>query len=136
MLCGFDASHEALAATRRNAAAAGVAALLTLEQRQLWQMQRPVLPEQKARGLLICNPPYGERLGEKGTTRELYRALGRIASEQLPGWQACVLGADVQHVDALGLRHRATERLHNGAITVYARFGDVVAALPQGVTRF
>jgi 23S rRNA (guanine2445-N2)-methyltransferase / 23S rRNA (guanine2069-N7)-methyltransferase len=134
LLYGFDASHEALAATRRNAEAAGVAQWVTLERRELWQMQRP--PVQAGTGLLICNPPYGERLGEKGTTRELYRALGRIAAAQVPGWQACVLAADIQHADALGFAHRKTERLHNGALTVYARHADIPAAPPRPVVRF
>lgn len=135
-LCGFDASREALVATQRNAVAAGIAALLTLEQRQLWQMQRPAGLERSAQGLLICNPPYGERLGEKGTTRELYRALGRFAAERVPGWQACILAADIQHVDALGFTHRKTERLHNGALTIYARHGDIPVAGSRSVVRF
>lgn len=131
---GYDADREALAATLKNAQRAGVADLLELEERELHGLRRP--PGVEGRGLLITNPPYGERLGEKNTTRELYRALGRIGVQQFPGWQACVLGADVQHVDALGFAHRATERLHNGALTVYARHADVPAAPAGGVVRF
>lgn len=133
-LLGYDADREALAATLKNAQRAGVADLLELGQRELHGLRRP--PGVEGRGLLITNPPYGERLGEKNTTRELYRALGRIGVQQFPGWQACVLGADVQHVDALGFAHRATERLHNGALTVYARHADVPAAPAGGVVRF
>lgn len=131
---GYDADREALTATLKNARAAGVSELIALEQHELHDMEAP--RGLNGPGLLVCNPPYGERLGEKAATRELYRALGRIAAQQLPGWQACVLGADVQHVDALGFRHRATERLHNGAITIYARFGDVPAAASSEVHRF
>lgn len=134
LLLGSDADREALGATLKNAHRAGVAAHLSLEQRELHALAAP--PAVQGKGLLICNPPYGERLGEKNTARELYRALGRIASERLGGWQACVLGADIQHVDALGFTHRGTERLHNGALTIYARHGDVPAARPGGVVRF
>lgn len=133
-LQGFDASDEALEATRKNAQRAGVAGLIALEQRELHDFVRPAGVSGK--GLLMTNPPYGERLGEKSTARELYRALGRIAAQQLGGWQACVLGADVQHVDALGFTHRATERLHNGALTVYARHADIPVAPPAAVFRF
>lgn len=133
-ILGRDADPEALEATRRNAQRAGIADLLELDEGELRDLPRPQGLE--GGGLLICNPPYGERLGEKNTSRELYRALGRIAAQQLPGWQACVLGVDVQHVDALGFAHRATERMHNGALTIYARHGDVTAAPPAGVTRF
>lgn len=133
-LFGFDADRDALDATLRNAHRAGVAGLIELEQRELRSLVRPRDVTEK--GLLITNPPYGERLGEKSTAREFYRALGRIASQQLAGWQACVLGADIQHVDALGVIHRATERLHNGALVVYARHGDIPAAAPTEVARF
>lgn len=133
---GYDADPDAVAATRENAVAAGVAELMTLEVSELYQLRRPAALEKSDKGLLICNPPYGERLGEKATTRDLYRALGRISAQQLPGWQACVLASDIQHVDALGFAHRATERLHNGALIVYARHGDIPAATVQGITRF
>lgn len=135
-IVGYDADADALAATERNARAAGVAALVTLEQRELHGLQRPRDVDGAVKGLMICNPPYGERLGEKSAARELYRALGRFSAQALPGWQACVLGADVQHVDALGFAHRATERLHNGALVVYARHGDIPAIAAQPVVRF
>ncbi|MGH8493580.1 MAG: bifunctional 23S rRNA (guanine(2069)-N(7))-methyltransferase RlmK/23S rRNA (guanine(2445)-N(2))-methyltransferase RlmL [Moraxellaceae bacterium] len=129
---GFDADAEAVEATQRNLQAAGVAALVTVEQCELADLVRPALPngalEAKASGLLITNPPYGERLGEKSVIRELYRALGRLSSQQLAGWQACVLASDIQHVDALGFSHRSTLRLHNGAIIVYARHADIPAS--------
>lgn len=133
-IMGYDAEYEALTATRKNAQRAGVTALLELGQRELHALRRPAGVEGK--GLLITNPPYGERLGEKNTTRELYRALGRLSAQHLSGWQACVLGADVQHVDALGFAHRATERLHNGALTIYARHGDIPAGSSAEVVRF
>jgi 23S rRNA (guanine2445-N2)-methyltransferase / 23S rRNA (guanine2069-N7)-methyltransferase len=133
-IVGYDADADALEATRKNAQRAGVAALIGLEQRELHALVRPQGTEGK--GLLVSNPPYGERLGEKSATRELYRALGRISAQKLGGWQACVLGADVQHVDALGFAHRATERLHNGALTIYARHGDIPASPLPGVVRF
>lgn len=135
-IVGYDADDEALLATERNARAAGVTSHISLEQRELHALRRPQNLEAGRKGLLICNPPYGERLGEKTATRELYRALGRLASQAVPGWQACVLGTDVQHVDALGFAHRATARLHNGALVVYARHGDIPAAQLQGVVRF
>ncbi len=136
LIFGYDADEKALAATERNAQAAGISGLLSLEVRELHEMVRPANIGKDSVGLMICNPPYGERLGEKASVRELYRALGRITSFELGGWQACVLASDVQHVDALGFSHRSTERLHNGALTVYARHGDIPAASGQGVIRF
>lgn len=133
---GFDASPDAVDATRRNIRAAGVAHLIHLEIGALNELEQIEQSFPKEKGLLICNPPYGERLGEKAAARDVYRALGRIASQQLGGWQACILAADIQHVDALGFTHRATERLHNGAMTIYARHADIPAIFPKPVHVF
>lgn len=131
---GFDASEDAVYAAQRNVQTAGLGDLITIEKKALYQLRKPATASDK--GLLVCNPPYGERLGDKDTMRDLYRALGRVSGEQFPGWQACILASDIQHADALGFAHRATERLHNGALIVYARHGDIPAASARGVTRF
>lgn len=133
---GFDASEDALLAAQRNVDVAGVGKLITLQRKALYELRKPVTDAPLGNGLLVCNPPYGERLGEKETMRDLYRALGRVSSEQFSGWQACVLASDIQHADALGFSHRATERLHNGALIVYARHGDIPAASSREVARF
>ncbi|HCT41633.1 MAG TPA: bifunctional 23S rRNA (guanine(2069)-N(7))-methyltransferase RlmK/23S rRNA (guanine(2445)-N(2))-methyltransferase RlmL [Moraxellaceae bacterium] len=133
---GFDASEEALLSAQRNVDVAGVGKLITLQRKALYELRKPITDSPLGNGLLVCNPPYGERLGEKETMRDLYRALGRVSSEQFSGWQACVLASDIQHADALGFSHRATERLHNGALIVYARHGDIPAASSREVTRF
>lgn len=127
-IAGFDADDEAVEAAQRNIKAAGFSGLISVAQRELADLQRPEGVGTKTKGLLVTNPPYGERLGEKPVIRELYRALGRMASQQLAGWQACVLASDIQHADALGFQHRSTLRLHNGAIIVYARHADIPAA--------
>jgi 23S rRNA (guanine2445-N2)-methyltransferase / 23S rRNA (guanine2069-N7)-methyltransferase len=135
-LFGFDADAEAVQATWRNARAAGVADMLQVACAELCHWQRPHVLPADGRGLMICNPPYGERLGDESLTRELYRALGRICAQRLPGWRACVLASDIVHVDALGFAHRATERLHNGALVIYARHADIPDAPPRPVARF
>lgn len=135
-LFGFDADADAVEATRRNARAAGVATLLQVQTQALSALTRPAELPAASTGLLICNPPYGERLGDADSSRELYRALGRLSAQALPGWRACVLGADIQHVDALGFVHRSTSRLHNGALTIYARHADIPTPQPLALTRF
>ena len=121
-LIGFDASRDALQAAMKNAHTAGLADRIELECRELWKL--PAAPA--AHGLLVTNPPYGERIGDSDSTLWQYRALGRLARERLPGWQAAVLAADIRHADALGFRHRQTQRLRNGDLTVFVRHGDVL----------
>lgn len=126
-LLGFDASRTALSAALKNAHTAGVGHLITLEERELWQLK---LPAGLSKGLIATNPPYGERLGEAGSIRELYRAIGHATREHMPGWHAAVLAADITHADALGLRHLATHRYYNGAIPVFVRIGEVPPSEP------
>lgn len=135
ILLGSDANDEALNATLRNAKAAGVAQWLDLSAQSLYEATVPAQAK-AVKGLVITNPPYGERLGEKASNRDLYRALGRKLMQQVPNWQACILAADITHVDHLGLVHKATERLHNGALIIYARHAEIPAWVNKPVTRF
>jgi 23S rRNA (guanine2445-N2)-methyltransferase / 23S rRNA (guanine2069-N7)-methyltransferase len=84
------------------------------------------LPNKPAHyGLLVTNPPYGERLGEDDTAIYTYKAVGRLARERLGGWQVAVLAAKIEHADALGFEHLHTQKLRNGDLNVFARHGKV-----------
>jgi 23S rRNA (guanine2445-N2)-methyltransferase / 23S rRNA (guanine2069-N7)-methyltransferase len=75
------------------------------------------------RGLLVCNPPYGERLGEESAVEALYVGLGNVMRERFLGWQAGVFTGNPPLGQSLGLRARRTHRLYNGAIDcVFLRF--------------
>jgi 23S rRNA (guanine2445-N2)-methyltransferase / 23S rRNA (guanine2069-N7)-methyltransferase len=129
IMMGFDADIECLRAASKNIEAAGVSQFITLQQRELAEL--PYKPAEY--GLLITNPPYGERLGESDTAIYLYKALGRLARERLPNWQAGVLAAQIEHADALGFEHLHTQKLRNGDLTVFVRHGkvqDVPVAAP------
>src|SRR5581483_4817347 len=70
-LYGFDADSRAVALARRNLASAGFT--VTLETRPLAELTAPSPP-----GLLLCNPPYGERLGNEAELGALYAQLGDV----------------------------------------------------------
>lgn len=73
------------------------------------------LPE-AGRGLLVCNPPYGERLGDKVAAGALYAQLGEQMRRHFQGWKAGMIIADAELGFRLGLRARRSTRLYNGAI--------------------
>ena len=79
-IIGSDSDPRALEAARANAARAGVAAGLDLRLGKAEDSK----PEYE-KGSLICNPPYGERLGNAAEAEETYRALGAMA-ERFTGW--------------------------------------------------
>jgi putative N6-adenine-specific DNA methylase len=80
---GSDVRPDAIEHARSNARAAGIGHLLTFERRDLRDFQPPEHP-----GVLICNPPYGERIGDERELRPLYRRMGEIFAERCRGW-AC-----------------------------------------------
>ena len=98
-----------------NAAAAGLAGRIVFTHAEL-ATQRPPEAMAARTGLLICNPPYGERLGEVRELRGLYEDLGRLVREEFPGWRAAILTTEGPLEDALGLRFARRYRFRNGAI--------------------
>jgi 23S rRNA (guanine2445-N2)-methyltransferase / 23S rRNA (guanine2069-N7)-methyltransferase len=65
---------------------------------------------------VICNPPYGERLGEREQLPALYRELGDAMLREFPGWRAAILTADKELGMATGLRSSKQYALYNGAL--------------------
>lgn len=68
------------------------------------------------RGLVVTNPPYGERLGEASELPRLYSALGHRLAQEFQGWQAAVLTSEKTLARAVGLRSHKNYLLYNGAI--------------------
>lgn len=110
---GFDHDPRVLDAARRNAVAAGVDGLLRTARRDLTELQAPA---GATPGLLIGNPPYGERLGEQRTLQPLYRALGQRLREQYANWRCAIYTSGEPLVEALNLPVRKRHQLMNGPL--------------------
>jgi len=110
---GSDSDPHMIQAAKHNAQVAGVAGFLTL-QRQEVAYAAP--PPGSATGLLITNPPYGQRLGERAEVPELYRLLGEVLRMRFSGWHVAVLAGDVELGRALRLRPERRYVLYNGAL--------------------
>jgi putative N6-adenine-specific DNA methylase len=76
-----------------------VAGLCTFERRPIGDLVRPEGPP----GLMIVNPPYGARIGERKLLFALYGALGAIAKERLSGWRVGLVTSDGGLAKATGL---------------------------------
>ncbi|MFG6667937.1 bifunctional 23S rRNA (guanine(2069)-N(7))-methyltransferase RlmK/23S rRNA (guanine(2445)-N(2))-methyltransferase RlmL [Halomonas sp. HNIBRBA4712] len=114
-LYGFDQSPTALSAARANAMRAGVPALIELAGQSLSRLERPAALE-NARGVIITNPPYGERLGELPELVELYATLGDKARALFPGWTLAVFTGNPDLGHRLGLRAHKQYALKNAAL--------------------
>lgn len=110
---GFDMDAAAIRAARANARRAGLGEHLRFEQRELSSSERPVAIE---RGVLVANPPYGERLGDIRALGRLYRRLGDVLKQRFSGWTGFVLTGNLELTKEVGLRARRRHVLFNGAI--------------------
>lgn len=111
-LHGSDRDATAVRTARANAAAAGVADWVHVERRELAE----IVPPRAEQGLLVTNPPYGERLGAEGGLAPLYAELGRVLRERFVGWKAAVLTSNPALGHELGIKAERTHRLRNGSI--------------------
>lgn len=80
---GSDRDIGAIDMSRANAERAGVAHLTTFEQR----VASDLIPPDGPPGLVIVNPPYGDRIGDKKRLDALYRALGAALRTRFSGWR-------------------------------------------------
>lgn len=123
-LFGSDIDPRAVALSAANVARAGLRGRVVVEQRAVAQAVRP---QGLATGLLVANPPYGIRLGDEGSTLEVYRTLGERLAAEFAGWRYAILAGDAEHAAALGLVPGESFSLFNGAIPVRLDTGGVAA---------
>ena len=105
-----DLDPRAVEATRLCAEAAGVAAHLTVEQKHFEQAAPAA-----GHGLVVTNPPYGERLALP-RAGALFRRIGDWLVRACGGWRAAILAPDTEAVGFLGLRPAHRVPLPNGPI--------------------
>ena len=120
ILLGYDADPVVVAAARKNIARAGLEERIRVKQAELAVLQRP-----GKNGIVVCNPPYGERLADTEGVAQLYRALGRILRERFDGWQAGIFIANTDLADRLGITWDASYRLFNGPLACRLFVGPV-----------
>jgi putative N6-adenine-specific DNA methylase len=88
-LVASDRDAGAVRAAHANAERAGVAADVTIAEQSLSALHAPL-----GTGLIVVNPPYGVRVGDKAPLRNLFAQLGNVARSQAPGWRVAMLSAD------------------------------------------
>jgi 23S rRNA (guanine2445-N2)-methyltransferase / 23S rRNA (guanine2069-N7)-methyltransferase len=111
---GFDQDPAVLNEAKRNAQFAELSGFIHLGRQSLEHLHRPHELDQP--GLVICNPPYGERMGADPGVTALYRLLGEKLKAEFPQWRASVITSDDALGHAIGLRADKKYRLYNGAL--------------------
>lgn len=112
-LTGTDISKAMIQAARKNATGAGVDELIHFQTRPLSE-----LSSQKKFGKIICNPPYGERLGDIEEVDKLYRDMGKIF-RCLDTWSYYILTASENFELLFGSNATKRRKLYHGNIKVH-----------------
>ncbi|WP_168014837.1 bifunctional 23S rRNA (guanine(2069)-N(7))-methyltransferase RlmK/23S rRNA (guanine(2445)-N(2))-methyltransferase RlmL [Halomonas salinarum] len=113
---GRDQSPQAISAARANAMRAGIPALIDFQGASVKQLSRPDDLPADAQGLLITNPPYGERIGELPELVPLYATLGARAQAHFPGWRLAMLTGNPELGHRTGLRASKQYAFKNGPL--------------------
>jgi 23S rRNA (guanine2445-N2)-methyltransferase / 23S rRNA (guanine2069-N7)-methyltransferase len=110
---GYDHEARAVRYARENAAGAGLSEHIAIVRREL----SATAPEEDTTpGLIVVNPPYGERIGEASELPALYAELGAQLKKNFTGWRAAVFTGNPELGKHMGLRAQRYHTLFNGAI--------------------
>jgi putative N6-adenine-specific DNA methylase len=111
-ILGYDVRGDAMHFSRTNAKAAGIGHLLRFLKQDVADFTPPPGPP----GVLICNPPYGERIGEEKDLVGLYRTLGSVFRERCAGWKLFVFTGNAFLARQMKLKPGQVFDLFNGKI--------------------
>lgn len=110
---GFDADPNAIHLATETIEQLKLRGLVHFEKRELG-LAVPLVSN--ATGLVICNPPYGERLGEESELKETYRSIGDLYKQKFKGWKGFVFTGSLPLSKEVGLRAEKKYIFYNGAI--------------------
>jgi len=108
---GYDIDERAVRATRRNLQEAGFGAIFSVDRSDVLETQ-PLTDH----GILIANPPYGERIGEQDELAAFYPQLGTALKRHWAGWNCFFFTADLRLPKLVGLKPSRKTPLFNGPL--------------------
>lgn len=111
-ITGSDKDSDTLAQARINAEQCGVGDKVKFTQTELQELEAPT-----DSGIIICNPPYGERLGNATELGDFYKLLGDILKQRFKGWTAFVLTGNKELAKRVGLKAARRIPVYNGFIS-------------------
>lgn len=109
-ILGSDNDPESLNIAISNAKKAGVGKLIRFEEADATKRDLPA-----SGGVIVCNPPYGERMMEQRSAQRLYQALGKHL-RFADGWQKFIISSEPEFEHYFGARADKKRKLYNGMI--------------------
>lgn len=108
---GGDRDERAVRAARRNLHDAGFGGAVQVERADILETAAPA-----ASGVMLANPPYGERIGEQEELAAFYPQLGDALKKRWAGWNCWLFSADTRLPKLIGLKPSRKTPLYNGAL--------------------
>ena len=108
---GRDRTGDILKQAQINAGLCGLQEHISFTQQELSQLEAPA-----DCGVIICNPPYGKRLGKAEDLGDLYKLLGDVFKQRFKGWTAYVLTGNKELAKRVGLRASQRIPVYNGSL--------------------
>ncbi len=108
---GSDIDSRVVALAKRNAQNAGVDHLIEFKVANALTAELP-----SESGMLMSNPPYGERLGNVTSLLQLYNQFGERLKREFGGWKAALLCSDIELMSSLKLKADKQMRMFNGQL--------------------
>jgi putative N6-adenine-specific DNA methylase len=110
---GSDRDAGAIESARANAERAGLGNTVEFAERSISAMEPT-----GERGMVVSNPPYGVRVGDRDRLRNLYAQFGKVIRAKAPDWRVALISADETLERQTGLELRPVLRTSNGGIRV------------------
>jgi putative N6-adenine-specific DNA methylase len=128
LLFGSDQNDEAVRQGRQAFRSLGLADAVKLEKKRFSDFSPPTTNP----GLIVMNPPYGDRLGEVEKLKPLYKAMGDTFKQRCQGWRAAVFTGSAELAKEIGLRTSRRFPLWNGPIECRLLTFEMYAGRKQG----
>ena len=109
-ILGSDIDPASLEIAQQNARKAGVGKLIEFREADATKMSLPT-----DKGLLVCNPPYGERMLEQRSAQRLYGAFGRHL-KYADGWKKYIISSEPEFEHYFGKQAVKKRKLYNGRL--------------------
>ena len=109
-ITGSDINGRMIEIAKANAEEIGLGSSITFKQQAVKDFKTD-----KEYGVIVANPPYGERLGEEETVRRLYEEMGDVF-RPLKTWSKYILTSDLTFEEYYGQKATKKRKLYNGAL--------------------
>ncbi|ASC74174.1 Putative RNA methyltransferase [Halomicronema hongdechloris C2206] len=110
-ILGCDRNSDVIRQARHNAQACGLA-----DQVRFFQQALATLDAPADQGIILCNPPYGERMGHPAELADFYRLLGDVLKQRFKGWTAFILSGNKELARHIGLKSAQRFPVYNGSL--------------------